>query len=111
MTIVISGPSLSTLVTATHAPTTAARIGMNQTSESRVRLLGTVLDSGTEERGGSLSGICDLFRIGLLPAYRIPNQPRIERFDREHREHHHRREEDQAGPRLNRHQRLKLNQS
>ncbi len=39
-TIVILGPSLKTLVTATHAPTSAATIGMNQTRESRVRFLG-----------------------------------------------------------------------
>jgi len=37
-------------VTATHAPTIAATIGITQTSENRVRLRGTALDSGT---GGS----------------------------------------------------------
>src|SRR5208337_710719 len=62
ITIVILGPSLSTRVTATHAPTTAATIGMNQTSESRVRFFGTLLDSGTDGRAGSRSGIAYLFR-------------------------------------------------
>src|SRR6202041_342852 len=111
MTIVIVGPSLNTRVTATHAPTTAARIGMNQTSESRVRFLGTFLDSGTDDRGGSRSGICNLFRICLLRTYRIPDQSRIERLDREHRKDHDRREEDQARSRFHRHEWLKLNQS
>ena len=40
----------------------------------------------------------------------IPDQPRIEGLDREHRQHHHRREEKQARPRLHRHQRLELDQ-
>src|ERR1700730_17006010 len=110
MTMVIVGPSLNTRVIATHAPTTAARIGMNQTSDSRVRFLGTFLDSGTDERGGSRSGISNLFRICLLRTYRIPDQPRIERFDREHRKYDHRREEDQARSRLHRHERMELDQ-
>src|SRR5271156_1263027 len=110
MTMVILGPSLSTRVTATHAPTIAARIGMNQTSESRVRFLGTFLDSGTDERGGSRSGISNLFRTCLYRTCGIPDEPRIERLDRQHRKHHHRREEDQAGPRLDRHQWLQLDQ-
>src|ERR1700683_2514510 len=111
MTMVIFGPSLITRVTATHAPTIAARIGMNQTSESRVRFLGTFLDSGTEERvGGSRSGISNLFRICLYRTCSVPDQPRIERLDRQHRKHHYRREKDQAWPRLDRHQRLQLDQ-
>jgi hypothetical protein len=47
--IVIVGPSSMILVTATHTPTKAATIGMNHTS-SRVRLLGSLLDSGTGGR-------------------------------------------------------------
>src|SRR5215469_13310241 len=97
MTIVIFGPSLIILVTATHTPTIAARIGMTQTSDSRVRLRGTFLDSTTEGRGGSRSGIANLFRIRLVQTHRIPDQARVERLDPEHREHHHSGEEDQAG--------------
>ena len=104
-TIVILGPSLRTLVTAIQTPASAATIGMIQTSDSRVRLLGTAFESGTEGIGVPRSGMLNLFRdCG------IPDQPRIEGLDREHRQHHHRREKEQARPRLHRHQRLKLNQ-
>src|SRR5260370_26241939 len=109
MTMVIWGSWLRFLVTATHAPRSAATIGMSQTSESRVRLLGTLLDSVTEERGGSRSGICNLFRICRVRIYGIPDESRIERLDREHREHHYRRKQDQAGAPLHFHQRRPLN--
>ncbi len=39
-------------------------------------------------------------RVRLFRTYRIPDEPRIERLYREHRKHHHRRKEDQAGSRL-----------
>src|SRR5260370_14926568 len=100
MTVVILGLWLTPLVTATHAATMAATMGMSKSSESRVRLLGTLFDSVTEERGGSRSGICNLFRICRVRIYGIPDESRIERLDREHREHHYRRKEDQAGARL-----------
>src|ERR1700691_6334545 len=105
-TIVIFGPSLSTRVTATHAPTIAARIGITQTSEIGVRLLVTARAFGIGGIGGSFSGM-----LSHLRTARIPYQARIKRFDREHRKHHHRRKEEQARRRLNRHQRLQLNQS
>src|SRR5580700_1850967 len=43
-TIVILGPSLRNLVTATQTPTSAATIGITQTRESLVCPLGTALD-------------------------------------------------------------------
>src|SRR3984957_13175694 len=104
-TIVIVGPSLRILVTATHTPTSAARIGMNHTSDSRVRLRVRPFDSGTGGKGRSLSAIEYLFRTR-----RIPDEARIERLHRQHRQHHHRRKEQQPGPRRDIHKWLKLNQ-
>src|SRR5580765_3136508 len=90
-TSVILGPSLRILVTATQVPMTAATIGTIQTMESRVRFFGTALASATGGTGGFPSGMRQhLFRTG-----RIPDQPRIERLDAEHRQHDHRREEEQ----------------
>src|SRR5579863_1155113 len=103
--IVILGPSLMTLVTATHTPTNAAKIGMNQTNESRVRLLDTALELGTGGIGVSGSGMLNLFRTGG-----IPDQARVEGFDRKHRQHHDRRKKKQAGRGRHRHQWLELNQ-
>src|SRR5579864_3465860 len=104
--MVISGPWPRYRVTATQAPTIAATIGMTQTSENLVRFFGTALDWGTGGSGGSRSGMTNLFS-----ACGIPDQPRIEGLHREHGEHYYRREEDQAGPRLHRHQRLQLYKS
>ena len=58
----IFGPSLRIRVTATQTPTSAATIGMNQTSESRVFFLVTVLDSGTPGGGVFGSGMSNLSR-------------------------------------------------
>src|SRR5215469_7213075 len=104
-TIVIFGPSLRILVTATHRPTTVATIGMIHTSESLVFFLATALDSGIEP-----DGVCGSAMVNLLRICSVPNQARVERLDREHRQHHYRGEEEQAGPWLDRHQGLKLDQ-
>ena len=40
----------------------------------------------------------------------VPDQPRVEGFDRKHRQHHHGCEEKQSRSRLHRHQRLELDQ-
>src|ERR1022692_2750614 len=104
-TIVILGPWLMILVTATQVPATAATIGMIQTSESRVRFLGTTFASGTWGSGLSLSGM-----LNLLRTCGIPDQSRIKGLDREHRQHHHRGEEKKPGRRLHRHERLKLDE-
>src|SRR5882724_394393 len=81
----------------------AGTIGTIQTRESRVRFRGTFLDSGTY--GAWFSGT-----LHLRPAGCIPDEPGVERFDREHRQHHDGREEEQPGPRLDRHERLKLHE-
>src|SRR5262245_37405884 len=99
--MVILGPWPRILVTATQTPATAATIGTSHTSERRVRRLATARASGT---GGS-SGISHLSR-----ALRIPDEPRVEGLDREHGQHHDGREERQAGPRLDRHERLELDE-
>src|SRR5580704_5658119 len=100
------GPSLKNLVTATQTPTSAATIGMNHTTESRVRFLDTTLESGTAGLG-----ICGSGMLNLVHAGGVPDEPRVERFDRQHREYDHGREKQQTGRRLHRHQRLQLNQS
>src|SRR5205809_2001649 len=101
--MVIFGPSARILVTATQTPAIAATIGTSQTTESRVRFLGTFLDSGTY--GAWFSGT-----LHLRPAGCIPDETGVERFDREHRQHHDCREEEQPGSRLDRHERLKLHE-
>src|SRR5579859_1172576 len=90
-TILIFGPSLSILEIATQAPTTAAIIGITQTTEIGVFFLATARDSGTggiDVRSSAMSN--------LLGAGRVPDQPGVERFDRQHRQHHHRREKEQS---------------
>src|SRR6266576_1749610 len=103
--IVIFGPSLRILVTATQTPVSAATMGTIQTTESRVRFLTTVRASPTWGSGGSRSGIPHLSR-----AQGIPDQSGIERLDREHRQHHDSREEDQPQRRLHRHEWLELHE-
>src|ERR1017187_9567345 len=96
-------------VTATQTPAIAATMGMIQTSASRVRFLATTRDSGTLGSDWSLSGILNLclncFRTGG-----IPDQPRVERLDRKHGQHHDRGKEKKPGCRLDGHERLKLDQ-
>src|SRR5262245_2846503 len=104
-TIVTFGPSPRIRVTATQAPAPAATIGISQTSERRVRLRLTALDSGARGSGRSLSGMAD------LPGARgIPDQSGIEGFDGQHRQHHDRREEEETWRRRHRHQGLELHQ-
>ena len=80
------------------------RSGTIQTRESRVCFL------GHGPRLGHEAGRSDQAWRGLAPRDRIPDQPRIEGLDREHRQHHDRREEEQAGRRPHRHERLQLHE-
>src|SRR5579859_3154377 len=100
--MVISGPWLRILLTATHNPTTVARTGMIQTSEGQVCLLGTVFDSGTV---GGFSGSAISTSLLLRG---VPNKARIERLSRKHGQHHHRGEKEKPRLGLDRHQRVKL---
>src|SRR6516164_7971654 len=104
--MVISGPSLRILVTATQTPIAASSFGITPTTESRVRLGETPLDCGKVGSVVRSSAI-----LNSLFACRVPNQTGIERLDRQHCQHHDHREEEQPGPRLDRHQRLELHQS
>src|SRR5579871_2235273 len=102
-TIVIFGLSLLILATPTQTPTSPAAIGTSQTREGRVRFLGTALDTATCM--SSWSGI-----LAPCRAHGIPDQPRVEGLDGEHREHDDRGEEKQTHRRLHRHERLKLHE-
>ena len=59
--IVIFGPSLRILVTATQTPTSAATIGMNHTSDRRVRLFGHGSRFGYRRSGLSRSIMCTFY--------------------------------------------------
>src|SRR5215469_1132213 len=103
--MIISGPSLRILVTATQTPSAAATIGIIQTTESGVRLGERPLDCGTVGSVVRSSAI-----LNSLFASRVPNQTAIERLDRQHCQHHDHREKKQPGTRLDRHERLELYQ-
>src|SRR5262245_22760791 len=84
--------------------TTAASAGMIQTAETRARLLGTTVASGRSSR-------CGVSAMALPPARaRIPDEAAVEGIGRRHREDDDGREEQDARPRLDRHQRLELDQ-
>src|SRR6267143_3224154 len=78
--------------------TSAARIGMIQTAETRMRWRGTAIASGRWRRSD-----WSVMR-------RVPEETGIERRRRKHGQDHHRGEERQPGTRLRCHHRLKLNQ-
>src|SRR5262245_14492220 len=103
-TMVMLGPSLSSRCTATPIATNAARIGMIQTGEMREGLGATTLARGIS-RDPALSAMCH-----ARPVMRIPQQARIERLRRQHRENDHGHEEWHSGTGLHRHQRLQLHQ-
>src|ERR1700758_5621690 len=101
-TMMIVGPSLRMRCTAIPIATIAARIGMIQMIEMRVRFGGTTVACGISS---GLEGSA----IQCLPfARRIPEQTRVEGLCREHGQHDHRHEEDDPGARFDRHQRLQL---
>src|SRR5262245_34933824 len=75
-TIVMVGPSLMIRWIAIPMATTAARIGMIQTTEIRWRRLGTTVARG---RLSELSAM-----LGLSIYARIPDQPGIERVCGDH---------------------------
>src|SRR5262245_60075189 len=103
-TIVIVGPSLRMRWTAIPIATTAARIGMIQTTEIRPRLDGPTVARGSDD-GTVGSGI-------ERPPFRfvVPEQSRVEALGRKHREHDHRHEKAHAGTRFDRHERLQLHE-
>src|SRR5271170_3291555 len=105
MVMVIVGPWLRILVTATQTPTSAATIGITQTGEILVCFLATARDWGT---GGS--GVCCSTMYNLLGADGVPDKTWVKGLNRKHRQHHHRGEEDEPRSGFNRHQRLELDQ-
>src|SRR6202171_2266610 len=103
-TTVMVGPSVTMRWTAIPMATTAARMGMIQMTEKRVRFGGSTVACGRGSRpvGSGMTALPVLARI--------PDQARVEGLHREHREHHHGHEEHHPGPRLHRHERLELNE-
>src|SRR5258708_726359 len=82
----------------------AARMGMIQTVEIRVRLPGTSVASGSELRSTSSA-------IPMRPLEAgIPYQPRVESLRGDHRQNHHRGEKRHPRSGLDGHQRTKLDQ-
>src|SRR5215475_2405830 len=75
--IVMVGPSLRIRWIAIPMATTAARIGMIQTTEIRWRRLGTTVARGR------LSGLSAMLGLSIFYA-RIPDQPGIERVCGDH---------------------------
>src|SRR5882724_8364934 len=103
-TTVMVGPSVTMRWTAIPMATTAARMGMIQMTERRVRRGGSTVACG---RGSGPSGS----GMAVLPVPAcIPDETRIEGLHREHREHHHRHEEHHPGPGLYRHEGLELDE-
>src|SRR5512139_1643752 len=99
-TIVIVGPSLRMRWTAIPTPTSAARTGMIHTIDRRLRLGATTVACGssTSSLGSAMRAPARL--VG------VPDQPRIERVGRDHRQHDHRHEVHDADARRHRHQRV-----
>src|SRR5277367_5587371 len=81
-TMVIVGPSWRMRWIAMPMATTAASMGMIQIIEMRIRFARTTLASGRLLRSLSLA------MRGLGGIGTIPDQTRVERFGREHGEHH-----------------------
>src|SRR5262245_31250046 len=102
--IVIVGPSLSTRCTAIPSATTAATIGITHTTDTRARRRGTTTACATPPPSTGSSAMASP-RPGS-----VPDQPRIEGLRRQHCQHDHRGEEQDTGPRLDRHQRLELHE-
>src|SRR5262249_1832846 len=103
--MIISGPSLRILVTATQTPGGGDTSGVSETPEGGVRWGESPLDCGRVGRVVRSSAI-----LNSLFASRVPNQTAIERLDRQHCQHHDHREKKQPGTRLDRHERLELYQ-
>src|SRR5215471_49027 len=87
-TMMTVGPLLRICCTAIPMATSAARIGMIQMMEIRVRFGGTTLACGSSSRP------CGSAIEGLPFARRVPEQTRIEGLRSEHRQHDHSHEED-----------------
>src|SRR5437867_3656751 len=91
-TTVMVGPSVTMRWTAIPMATTAARMGMIQMTERRVRRGGSTVAWGR----GSVPPESDMAALPLLA--RIPDQAGIERLHGEHGEYDHRHEEHHPGP-------------
>src|SRR6266700_2602742 len=103
-TMVMVGPSLRMRWTAIPRATTAARIGMIQTTEIRM-LLRTTVACGRSGRSA-----CSAI-VSLRVVAGIPDEARVEGLGRDHRQHDHGREEQHARTGLHPHQRLQLHES
>src|SRR5262245_16188104 len=102
--MVMVGPSLRIRWTAIPMATTAARMGMIHTTETRARRLGTTVASGTS--GSSRSS-----GMASWPSTSgIPDQARVEGLGCDHRQHDDGGEEDDPRTGLYRHQRLELHE-
>src|SRR5438034_11833297 len=87
-TMVMVGPSLRMRWTAIPRATAAARIGMIQTTEIRVRLLRTTVACGRSVSSGMM--------VFLHCMAGIPDEAGVERFGCNHRQYRHRRKEQHA---------------
>src|SRR5262245_7754665 len=103
-TIVIVGPSLMMRWMAIPIATTAANIGMIQTMEIRVCLLGTTVACGK-----LLRSVLSAMLVYPIQS-RIPDEARVERLSSNHRQHNYSREKQYPRPRRDRHQRRELHQ-
>src|SRR5213594_3943119 len=101
-TTVMVGPSVTMRWAAIPMATTAARMGMIQMTERRVRRGGSMVAWGR----GSVPPESDMAALPLLA--RIPDQAGIKGLHGEHGEYDHRHEEHHPGPWLHRHERLEL---
>src|SRR5262245_20184837 len=103
-TMVMVRPSLRMRWMAIPTATTAARIGMIQTTEIRVRLRRPTVACGRRGKSVSSAIVSPHFSAG------IPDEARIEGFGRNHREHDHRREKQHPRSGRHRHQRVQLHE-
>src|SRR5215467_15777012 len=103
-TIVMVGPSLRHLCIAMPIATSAARIGMIQMTEIRVRLGGTTVACGRSPRSDGSA------MRNFHAAAGIPDEPCVERLRCEHREYNDCHEEYAPQSGLHRHERVELDQ-
>src|SRR5262245_10990831 len=103
-TMVIVGPWLRIRWAAIPRATTAARMGITQTTDRRAPRRRTTVACGRLSRPLSSAMLFLKSRRG------IPDAPRIGRFRDDHRQHHYSREERHAGAGDHRHRGLQLHQ-
>src|SRR5690348_4803726 len=103
--MVIEGPRSRKAFTAMPAPTSAATMGTIQTSCSVRGLSFRATARGTSSGDSGGGGISV-----MSPVHRVPDETRVEAFGGEHREDHHRAEEDRAGAGVDRREGLQLHE-